>query len=760
MSGARLEDLPLLTGRGRFFADAPAPPGTLHCVFHRAPHAHARIRAIEAADALAVPGVVAVLTGADLVADGIGGIPWEVRPPGAPADWPLGNPRAAMPQPAMPHDTVRFVGEAVAAVLAATPAAARDGAEALLVEWDDLPAAATTAEAAAPGAPLVWPDRAGNRAFTIALGDEAETEAAFARAAHRVEIALENPRMAGVPLEPRGALATPLEGGRFALWTPAGKPNPLRDTLCDAVLRWPREKLRVRVGDIGGGFGVKNVLYPEQVVVLWAASRLGRPVRWAGERSEGLLADIQGRDQVNRAALALDAGGRILGLRLRSLAGLGAYLAPRGVVPPLHGLKILAGCYRVPVAHAVVEGIHSHAAPTCSFRGAGQPEVLYVIERLMDAAAAQLGMDPAELRRRNLLTPAELPTQTVAKASYDRLDLPAMLDDALRDDGFAARRDAARARGKLLGRGLSACIEACGFGFEEGAALRVGADGIVTLLIGTQSSGQGHATTYARLVAEVLGIALADVRLLQGDTDAVLRGNGTGACRSLTVGGAAVRLAAQEVDRRARDLAAEALEAAPEDLVRDGADWLVAGTDRRISFAALAARADGALDAEGRFAPRDYTYPAGMHVAEVEVDPETGAVALTRYRAIHDVGRAVSPLIVQGQLQGGVALGIGQALGEAVRHDANGQQLTATLMDYRVLRADDLPELPVRLVGAPTQLNPVGAKSVGEAGPVAAPPAVLHAALDALRPLGVAHLDMPLTPERVWAAIRRAQPPR
>jgi carbon-monoxide dehydrogenase large subunit len=383
-----------------------------------------------------------------------------------------------------------------------------------------------------------------------------------------------------------------------------------------------------------------------------------------------------------------------------------------------------------------------------------------VIERLMDAAAAQLGMDPAELRRRNLLTPAELPTQTVAKASYDRLDLPAMLDDALRDDGFAARRDAARARGKLLGRGLSACIEACGFGFEEGAALRVGADGIVTLLIGTQSSGQGHATTYARLVAEVLGIALADVRLLQGDTDAVLRGNGTGACRSLTVGGAAVRLAAQEVDRRARDLAAEALEAAPEDLVRDGADWLVAGTDRRISFAALAARADGALDAEGRFAPRDYTYPAGMHVAEVEVDPETGAVALTRYRAIHDVGRAVSPLIVQGQLQGGVALGIGQALGEAVRHDANGQQLTATLMDYRVLRADDLPELPVRLVGAPTQLNPVGAKSVGEAGPVAAPPAVLHAALDALRPLGVAHLDMPLTPERVWAAIRRAQPPR
>lgn len=754
MSGARLEDLPLLTGGGRFFADEPAPPGTLHLVFHRAPHAHARILGIDSTAALAVPGVVAVLTGADLLADGVKGIPWEVRPPGSPADWPMGDPRAAAPQPAMPANLVRFVGEAVAAVLAETPHAARDGAEALVVEWEALPAAATTAEAAAEGAPRIWPERAGNRAFTITLGDAAATEAAFARAAHVVELTLQNPRMAGVALEPRGALATPLPEGRYELWTPAGKPHPLRDTLCDAVLGWPRERLRVHVGQIGGGFGVKNVLYPEQVVTLWASAKLQRPVRWAADRSESFLADIQGRDQVNRAALALDEQGKILALRLHSLAGLGAYLAPRGVVPPLHGLKILAGGYHLPLAHAVVEGIHSNAVPTCSFRGAGQPEILYVVERLMEAAATRLGLDTAELRARNLLRAEDLPRKTIAGATYDAMDLPAMLRAALlaADRGsFAARRDAAAARGRRLGFGLSVCVEACGFGFAEGAELRVGSDGIITLLIGTQSSGQGHATSYARLIAEALGLAPDQVRLVQGDTDAIAAGNGTGACRSLTVGGSAAHLAAIALEQKARAAAAARFEVDAADIVREGGDYLVAGTDRRVAFATLAAL--GGLDAQARFTPRDYTYPAGIHIAEVEIDPETGFAALTRYTGVHDVGRAVSPHIVVGQLQGGVALGIGQALGEHVHHDAGGQMLTASLMDYRALRADDLPALAITLTGAPTALNPIGAKSVGEAGPVAAPPAILHAALDALRPLGVTQLDMPLTPARIWAAI-------
>lgn len=754
MSGVRLEDLPLLTGTGCFFSDAPAPTATLHLVFHRAPHAHARILNIDTTAALAVPGVVAVLTGADLVADGIKGIPWEVRPPGSPIDWPIGDRRAAAPQPAMPHDTVRFVGEAVAAVLAQTHAAARDGAEAIAVDWEALQAAATTAEAAAEGAPLIWPDRKGNRAFTITLGDRAATDAAFADAAHVVELTLQNPRMAGLALEPRGALAIPLPEGRYELWTPAGKPHPLRDTLCDAVLGWPREKLRVRVGQIGGGFGLKNVLYPEQVVTLWASARLQRPVRWVADRSESFLADIQGRDQVNRAALALDEQGKILALRLHSLAGLGAYLAPRGVVPPLHGLKILAGGYRLPAAHAVVEGIHSHAVPTCSYRGAGQPEILYVVERLMEEAATRLGLEPAELRARNLLRAEQLPIKTVAGANYESMDLPAMLRDALHAAdrfGFGARRAAAETRGKCLGFGISVCVEACGFGFAEGAALRVDADGIVTLLIGTQSSGQGHATSYARLVAGALGIAPEQVRLVQGDTDAIATGNGTGACRSLTVGGSAVHLAALIVEEKASTAAAARFEVDVADITREGSDYLVVGTDRRIAFATLAAQ--GGLDAQARFAPRDYTYPAGVHIAEVEIDPETGVAALTRYTGVHDVGRAVSPRIVVGQLQGGVALGIGQALGEHVHYDINGQLLTASLMDYRALRADDLPPLAITLAGVPTTLNPIGAKSVGEAGPVAAPPAILHAALDALRPLGVTALDMPLTPARVWAAI-------
>ncbi len=755
--GARLEDPALLRGEGRFVADAPIPGGTLHLAFVRSPHAHARILTLDPAPALALPGVVAVLTGADLEADGVHGIPWEVRPPGSPADWPVGDPRAAMPQPAMPADRVRFVGEAVAAVLAETSAAARDGAEAVFVEYEDLPTAGTTEAAAEEGAPLVWPDRPGNRAFMIELGDQAATEAAFARAHATVAVNLQNPRMAGAPLEPRAAFALLLEGGRFELLTPAGKPHPLRDTLCDMVLGWPREKLRVRVGHVGGGFGVKNVLYPEQIVVLWAASRLRRHVRWIGDRSEAFLSDIQGRDQLNRAEAAFDADGRILALRLHSLAGLGAYLAPRGVVPPLHGLKILTGGYRIPTAYARVEGIYSHAVPTCSFRGAGQPEVLYAVERLVDAGAAHFGMDPAEFRRRNLLQPQELPTRTVAGATYDRMDLPAMLDAALLQaeaSSLAARKQATMTRGRLLGQGISVCVEACGFGFAEQAELRVAADGTVTLLIGTQSSGQGHATSYARIVSRALGVPPETVHVVQGDTDTVARGNGTGACRSLTVGGSAVFATAEAVVAKSRALAAEMLEAAETDLVRDGDGWLIAGTDRRTGLAEIARQADGRLDSVEEFAPRDYTYPAGVHVAEVEVDPDTGELRLTRYEIVHDVGTPISPRIVAGQLQGGVALGIGQALGEAVHLDpSTGQTLTASLMDYRVLRASDLPALPVKLMGEATTLNPIGAKSVGEAGPTAAPPAILHAVLDALAPLGITHLDMPLTPERVWSAI-------
>lgn len=760
----RLEDGPLLTGAGAFLADAEPPAGTLHAIFVRSHHAHARILAVDTAGAAAVPGVVAVLSGADLLADGVGGVPWEVRPPGAPADLPLGDPRVAAPQPALAQDIVRFVGEAVAMVLATTQAAARDGAEAVEVTYEPLPAVSGTADAAAPSAPRLWPECEGNRAFRAEMGDVAATDDAFAAAPHVVELRLQNPRMAGVPLEPRGALATPLPDGRFDLLTPAGKPHGLRDTLCDAVFRWPRARLRVRTGHIGGGFGVKNVLYPEQVAVLWAAARLGRPVRWIADRSEAFLSDIQGRDQVNEAALALDTEGRVLAFRARSLAGLGAYLAPRGVVPPMAAFKVLTGPYRIPVAHAVVEGILSNAVPTCSFRGAGQPEAAYVLERLLDAAAERIGITPAEVRARNLIGPEELPLRTLGGVTLDHMDLPSMLRLAKeRADhaGFAARRRAAEARGARLGFGIAACVEACGFGYDEQAELRVGADGTVTLLIGTQSSGQGHASSYARLIAAELGVPPASVRVVQGDTDAISSGNGTGACRSLTVGGSAVRLAAAEVAERARRVAADLLEASPDDVACEGEGWSIVGTDRRVGFAAVAAAAfDGersALDSAMRFSPSNFTFPAGVHAAEVEVDAETGELTLARYTIVHDVGRPISPAIVAGQLQGGVALGIGQALGETFAYDGDGQAITASLMDYRALRADDLPPLPVTLAGVPTGLNPIGAKSVGEAGPVVAPPAIVQAALDALREFGVTHIDMPLTPLRVWQAIRAAR---
>lgn len=760
----RLEDGPLVTGAGIFLADVEPPPGTLHAAFLRSPHAHARILSVDATAALCLPGVVAVLTGGDLLADDIGGVPWEVRPPGIPAEIPTGDARVAVPQPALAQGVVRFVGEAVALVLGETPNAARDGVEAVDVAFEALQPVAATADAAAPGAPQLWPEHAGNLAFRGELGNATATAACFAKAAHVVALRLENPRIAGVPIEPRGALATPLAGGRFDLLTPAGKPHGLRDTLCDAVFHWPRERLRVRTGQIGGGFGVKNVLYPEQVAVLWAASRLGRPVRWVSDRSEAFLSDVQGRDQVNDAALALDAEGRALALRVRTLAGLGACLAPRGIVPPMAAFKVLTGPYRIPQVHAVVEGVYSNAVPTCSFRGAGQPEAAYVLERLLDVAAERLGLSPAEIRARNLIAPDDLPLRTPGGVTLDHMDLPAMLRLALeRADhaGFAARRRDAEARGHRLGFGIAACVEACGFGYDEQAELRVGADGALTLLIGTQSSGQGHASSYARLIAAELGIPATSVRVVQGDTDAIASGNGTGACRSLTVGGSAVQMASVAVAERARQIAADLLEASPDDVVREGDAWVVVGTDRRIAFAAIAAAAfDGsrsALDAAMRFSPSNFTFPAGVHAAEVGVDAETGALRLTRYTIVHDVGRAVSPAIVAGQLQGGVALGIGQALGEAFAYDGDGQAITASLMDYRALRADDLPPLPVTLAGDPTALNPIGAKSVGEAGPVVAPPAVVRAAVDALRAFGVRHIDMPLTPQRVWQAIRAAR---
>jgi len=770
----RFEDARLVRGRGRFVADI-AMPGMLHAAVLRSPHAHAGIRGIDTTAASALPGVLAVLTGADLAAEGIGGIPWEVRPPPPPGTDPAGlppegDPAVAPPQPALAQGHARYVGEPVALVVAESLETARDAAELVQVDYEPLPALASAVAALAQDAPQLWPQFPGNRCHVVEKGDAAATAAAFARAAHRVALEVVNQRLVPNPIEPRAYLGShDAATGRFVLHANAGKPHPIRRTLARFVFRVPEQAIHVLAPDIGGGFGAKNVLYPEEILVLWAARRLGRPVRWVQERSEAFLGDMQGRDQVNCGELALDAEGRVLAIRVHSIANLGGYLGPRAVIPTISGLKLYSGVYRIPAAHIRVEAAFSNTVPTCPFRGAGHPEAIFLVERLMDAAARALGLDPVELRRRNLIPPGAMPYRTAVGVTYDSGDFPANMARALAladHAGFAARRAASAATGRLRGFGLANCIESCGSGFDEGAEIRLAPDGSATLLIGTKSSGQSHETVYAQLLADRLGLPASAIEVVQGDTDRIASGNGTGACRSLTVGGSAALLTAERLIETGRPIAAGLLEVAAEDLEYGAGAYRVAGTDRGVTLAEVARAAAEAgsegngigLVARERFKPADGTYPAGTHVAEVEVDPDTGAVRLLGYTIVHDAGRVVNPLVVAGQLHGGVAQGVGQALLERAAYDPDSAQVLAgSFMDYAMPRADDLPGFALALTETPTAINPLGAKSIGEAGPTAAPPAVIGAILDALAPLGVRHIDMPATPERVWRAIAAAR---
>jgi carbon-monoxide dehydrogenase large subunit len=755
----RFEDARLVTGAGRFVDDI-APRDALRAVVLRSPHARAAIRGVDARAALSLPGVVAVLTGAELSADGVGGIPWEVRPPGADTAPPEGDPRIAPPQPALAQGKVRYVGEPVALVIGTTLAAAKDGAEAVDVEYDPLPAAASALVAlvALEGAAPLHAQFPDNLCHTVAKGDAAAVEAAFAKAAHVVALDLVNQRLVASPIEPRAYVGAWADG-RFTLIANAGKPHPIRRTLARFCFGVEESAIRVISPDVGGGFGAKNVLYPEEILVLWAARRLGRPVRWVQERSEVFLSDMQGRGQWQHAELALDDEGRALALRVRATADLGAWLGPRAVIPTISGLKLYCGTYRIPAAAIELRAGFSAQVPTCPYRGAGHPEAINVIERLMDAAARQVGLTPEEIRRRNLVT--SWPWRTPLGSTYDSGDYAAAMDRALLlagADGFAARRAESEARGRLRGLGIANVIECCGSAFEESAWLRADADGGATVLIGTKSSGQSHETAYAQLVAQALGLPPAMIRVVQGDTDAIISGNGTGACRSLTTGGSALLRAGEALVEAGREAAATLLEASVTDVAYAAGRYVIAGTDRGVSLAALAAAAEqegGTLTGTARFRPEDGTWPAGCHVAEVEVDPETGGVVLLGYAFAHDVGIAVNPMVVLGQLQGGCVQGIGQALMEHAVVDAEtAQPLAGSLMDYALPRASDIPSMAGALLCTPTALNPLGAKAVGEAGPTAAPPAVVNAILDALAPIGVRHIDMPATPELVWQAIR------
>ncbi len=764
----RKEDARLLTGRGHFTAD-DLRPGDARGVVVRSPHAHARIVSIDTAGAEATPGVLGVFLGCHWAADQLGSLPAGsdlIRLPGTPADqgfaWRPGH-------PVLVRDTVRFVGDPVAFVVAESEAAARDAAERVAVEYETLGSVTDTARAGASGAAQVWDEAPGNLCFRWRAGDEGAVDAAFSGAARVVRLSVVNNRVHVGSLETRGAIGgfDPATG-RYTLNTGTQMPHALRDALA-GVLRVPPADVRVVVADVGGSFGIKNALYPEQALVLWAARRTGRRVAWIGDRSDGFVSDYQARDNVSAAELALDADGTFLALRVRTEAAIGAYLAPKGQLSPTSNTPALAGVYRLPAIFVEVCGRFTHTAPTEVYRGAGRPEAVHLVERLVDEAARQTGIDRLALRRRNLVRPADLPYQTALGLRYDSGEFEGMLDDALlRADlaGFAARQEAARARGTLRGLGIAHYCERVAGGWAEHAWLELRPDGRVAALVGTMSNGQGHETAFAQLVAAELGLDPDDVDVVQGDTDRIPSGHGTGGSASIGIAGAALADASIDLVRRAKPFAADALEAAEADIEFADGVFRIAGTDRTVGLQAVARRLGTPglpemLEGRGFYQPGTPTFPNGCHVAEVEIDPDTGVWALKAYTMLHDFGRVLNPKLLEGQLQGGVVQGFGQAGCERVAHDpTSGQTLTGSWMDYAIPRAADVPGLELVNRPTPSPNHPLDVKGSGEAGAAGSPPAVMNALLHALTPFGVTDLQMPATSERVWHALREVRPAR
>lgn len=765
----RKEDPRLLTGRGQYIDDRHLP-GECHAVVLRSPHAHARIRGIDVTVAATAPGIVGVLTGADIAKDGIGGVPCDYAMPSYPPREGEPAPIIRPPYPALAHDVVRYVGEGVALVLAETVAQARDAAELIAVDYEPLQAISGMIEAVAAGAPLLWREAPGNIAFTWEAGDRAATDAAFAAAHHVALVELANSRVIMAALETRGALAAyDPATARYTFYTASQMPHGIREQLAMAFAV-PEDRIRVVVGDVGGGFGLKNALYPEYIAVLWAARRVGRPVRWIADRSEAFLADYHGRDNLTRAELALDADGHFLGLRVATLASLGAYVAPRGPLSPTSNVPALSGIYRTPAIHVEVRGVFSNTVPTDVYRGAGRPEAIYMLERLVDIAARDLGIDPVALRRCNMVTAEEIPFRTPLGLVYDHGDFAKVLDDAMRAadwDGFAERRAETARRGRLRGIGLAHYVERVAGGWSETAEIRVDATGKATAFLASMSNGQGHETAYAQLIADRLGLDLDEVEIVQGDTDRIAKGHGTGGSASLPIAGAALDFAMTKVIARAQGIAAHLLETAEADIEFAEGRFTVAGTDRHISLQDVAraahdpsrlppGTAPGLADT-GFFKPSSPGFPNGCHICEVEIDAETGALTIAAYTMVHDFGRVLNPLLLEGQLHGGVAQGLGQAGFERVVFDPDtAQPLTASFMDYCPPRADDLPFFKFIATNTPTA-NPLGVKGCGEAGATGSPPALMNAIADALAPLGIRNFDMPATPERLWRGIQDAQ---
>jgi carbon-monoxide dehydrogenase large subunit len=759
----RLEDARFLTGQGRFIADRHTGD-MLQAYVLRSPVAHARIRTIAVDAARTMPGVAGVFTAADMAELGPLRCAVELTDK-------HGKRYVEPYRPVLAREAVKYVGEAVALVVGLTLEQARDAAEAITVDYEDLPALADPRAALAPGAPQIWPEAPGNLMIDWQRGDAAATERAFAQAAHIVKLDTYNNRLIGGALETRGAIARHDPDRRVtSLWTPSQGAHFLRDLL-RKVFNEPRETLRVVTEDVGGGFGPKFYLYPEHALLVWAARQLGRTIAWQAERGENFQAEAHARDQWTEMAMALDRQGRILGLRVDAVANFGAYVSSFAPTIPTMGMaKVISGLYAIPAIHISMRGAFTNTVPVDAYRGAGKPETIFALERLVDMAADAVGIDRLELRRRNLITPQAMPYATATGFTYDSGDFPALFERALRDAdvaGFAVRRAASEAEGLKRGLGLSCYLHGTGGIADENSRVEVLANGRILVATGTQSTGQGHETTYAQGVAQALDVALEQIDVRQGDTATIASGGGTGGSSSTIISVTTIALATEKLVERAKALAAHLLEASPQDIVLREGQVEIAGTDRRLSLSELAVKAlsgavpenlRGPLAGEAKFADQIASFPSGVIVAEAEVDPDTGMVQIDRLVSVQDVGTVINQQLVDGQMHGGIVQGLGQALTENCAYDPDSAQLlSGSFMDYGMPRADNTPFIESITLALPSPNNALGIKGVGELGPIGAPPAIVNAIVDALKPLGVRHIDMPVTPARVWQAIQTAR---
>jgi aerobic carbon-monoxide dehydrogenase large subunit len=750
----RVEDIRLVSGRGSYASDA-ADKADLKAVFLRSPYGHAKFRIDDVEAARAAPGVRAVYIASDF--SNLGDLPCL-----APVSNSDGSDTPLKPYPVMAGDEAQHVGDIIAMVVADTTLQARGAAELISVAWEGLPAVTDMEEAVRPGAPLVFAGAPGNVAYDTYIGDKQTTDNVFAGAAHTVRIKILNSRVVANYMEPRSAVGEyDATTGRFTLNLGSQGVHGIRAAIAGPILKISPEALRVVTQDVGGGFGTKAVVYREYPLVLEAAKRIGRPVGWLADRSEHFVGDAQGRDNVTTAEMALDSEGRFLALRVDILGNLGAYLSMFAPYIPWLGASMATGCYHIDALHARVRGIYTHTVPVDAYRGAGRPEAAYVLERLVDACARTLGVAPEELRARNFVKPEQMPYHTHTDRDYDVGDFEGALRACLKKAdraGFTRRADDARARGKIRGFGIASYIECTAWSDSETGSLTLDKNGDFTLLIGTQSNGQGHETAYAQAVSQFLDVPLERIKVVQGDTDRVATGFGTGGSRSIPIGAVMVTRASEALAASLKELAADKLEAAVADLEIADGKVRIAGTDRAISYteiAALPGVTAANLTATDSFAPSNATYPNGTHACEVEIDPDTGETTIVRYSVVDDFGFTLNPLLLAGQVHGGIAQGAGQALMERALFDDAGQLLTASFLDYCVPRADDLPEFDFETRNVPSTTNPLGLKGAGEAGSIGSTPAVMNAVADALwRAYRVERIDMPATPFAVYSAIR------